>query len=78
MLVLWCHTLRCWLVYDDYRRLDASSPHLLQRYVLALFYFSTNGDKWKKSLGYLTAKNECHWGGITCANERITEFIIRK
>ena len=60
----------CWLIYDDDRYLNASSPYLVQRYVLALFYFATNGFNWTDSFYFLTGKDECKWrklkGGVDC------------
>jgi len=38
----------------------------LQRYVAALFYFSTGGDDWIKSENYLNNEHECQWTGIIC------------
>ena len=53
------YSAACWLIYDDSRNLDASSPQLLQRYILALLFFSTKGLEWKNNWGYLTGKSEC-------------------
>lgn len=39
--------------YPDWRR--------IQRYVLAVFYYSTNGDDWTDKNGWLTDDNECEW-----------------
>jgi len=33
----------------------------LQRYQMALFYFSTNGPAWMNSTGWLTSTDECSW-----------------
>lgn len=35
-----------WLINEDARQLDVSDDLLEQRYILALIYFSTNGDDW--------------------------------
>jgi hypothetical protein len=39
--------------YPDWRR--------IQRYVLAVFYYSTNGDEWTDSTGWLSDQDECEW-----------------
>lgn len=39
--------------YEDWR--------LIQRYVLAVFYYSTSGDKWKENTDWLSGENECTW-----------------
>lgn len=33
----------------------------IQRFALATFYFSTNGDKWKQNDSWLTEEDECSW-----------------
>ena len=37
-----------WLLREDGRNLQPNDPTLTQRYVMALLYFSTNGEKWFK------------------------------
>ena len=68
----------CWLIYDDTKQLEATDPFLIQRYVLALFYLSTNGSNWYFNFGYMTAGNECSWAGITCVDGYVTEFNYGK
>jgi hypothetical protein len=43
----------------------------IQRYSLAVFYYSTNGDRWTNADGWLSDENECSWftralGGEAC------------
>jgi hypothetical protein len=33
----------------------------IQRYVLAVVYYSTNGDGWQKREGWLSDEDECTW-----------------
>ena len=68
----------CWLIYDDIKQLKATDPFLIQRYVLALFYLSTNGNNWRSTFGFMTASNECDWGGITCVDGYVTELNYSK
>ena len=35
-----------WIAYEDKRELQATDSQLVQRYVLALLYISTNGNEW--------------------------------
>ncbi len=51
-----------------------------QRYGLAMFYYSTNGQSWKKSDNWLTpSSHECDWFGIVCAGNKTVEVInLRK
>ncbi len=55
-----------WIVDVDTMQLDATSPHLEQRYVIALLYYALGGVDWKNNTGYLTPTNECIWYGIRC------------
>ena len=68
----------CWLIYDDIKQLKATDPFLIQRYVLALFYLSTNGNNWHSTFGFMTASNECDWGGIICVDGYVTELNYSK
>jgi len=34
---------------------------MIQRYILAVLYFSTNGPEWMDSLHFLSSKEECEW-----------------
>jgi hypothetical protein len=50
-----------WLV-DLNSELDGySERQLLQRFVMATFFFSTNGENWSNNEGWLSAENECRW-----------------
>ena len=68
----------CWIIYDDMREFNASSPNLVQRYVLGLFYIATNGPKWTRSYSFLSDKHECDWGGITCDESFVQLLSICK
>jgi len=40
---------------------------LRQRYILAIFYYSTNGDTWGRSDNWLQSRvPECTWFGVVC------------
>jgi hypothetical protein len=39
-----------------------------QRYGLTTLYFSTGGETWTKSDGWLGETQECEWFGVFCAN----------
>lgn len=38
----------------------------LQRYILAVLFYSLNGPSWKERSGWLSFDSECTWKGITC------------
>lgn len=61
----------CWTLNDDpyltqysnttVTKTSDAERRMMQRYILAVFYFSTNGQKWKKDLNFLSSKSECEW-----------------
>jgi hypothetical protein len=56
-------------------------PTIEQRYGLATFYFATIGNDWIKSDNWLSAKSECEWFGVTCAepdNAIVEKLQLRK
>lgn len=65
-----------WLVSKDGRFLCPIDNTLVQRYVLALLYYETNGDNWWNctqneatdcgEFPFLSPASECNWGGIDC------------
>ena len=81
-----------WLANEDEAELQPEDPALFDtirdRYIMALFYFATNGDGWFYRLGFLTSVPVCNWNdgnpgigfdGVECdANSSVTEITIRK
>ena len=72
----------CWLIFDDARQLDPltnySSISLVQRYVLAVLFYSTQGWAWYEMYNFLGEQTECKWNnssatygilGIMCDEE---------
>ena len=56
-----------------------SYPTIAQRYGLATFYFSTNGEAWTQNTGWLGTAGECDWFGVTCVDGiNITDLLLRK
>ena len=41
---------------------------ITQRYILAVFYYSTDGNNWFNKSSWLGASNECTWYGVKCTN----------
>jgi hypothetical protein len=50
-----------WLQRDPRYNEYQSVHRLNQRYALAVLYYSTNGDSWQNSTGWLTDESECDW-----------------
>ena len=56
----------CWWLNDMDKNVEKLSKNeaLIQRYILAVVYFSTNGASWFNSSNWLTPESECNWYGI--------------
>ena len=78
-----------WLSEEDALRVTPDSSNFLQRFALAVLYYSTNGDEWTKcskdaddcdnKKHYLSDKHECNWYGSTCADgDALDELNIGK
>jgi len=80
-----------WIIENDNMELCPDSSNLLQRYILSLLYFSTNGNKWTRCFEndtdclvpynwtpYLSDKAECKWVGTFCNAEGDVTGIIFK
>ena len=39
---------------------------IIQRYILAVFYYSFNGNRWRNNSGWLGGSNECDWYRVGC------------
>ena len=44
------------------KTVDEATPYVIQRYIMAVLYYSTTGPKWKDQFGFLSNVNECEWG----------------
>ena len=63
-----------WILNHDGLRLCPGDPKITQRWVLAVMYYSTDGDNWAVCYendplcpdSFLNPSNECDWFGITC------------
>ena len=76
-----------WVAYTDEVQAAMGSVKLTQRYILAVFYFSTGGDNWEEcnrllrscNIGFrwLTGeKSECLWHGIRCTEDQHVSNIL--
>jgi hypothetical protein len=48
---------------------------LLQRYVLAFLYFSTEGPEWSAQENWIQDVNVCTWYGVECSDEKLVDFV---
>lgn len=74
-----------WIINEDLRRLCPDSRKIIQRWTLAVMYFSTGGDDWLQCFAgdpscgnaspffnrdaFLSPSIECEWAGISCNSE---------
>lgn len=70
-----------WITHQDVLQLHAKSTNLIQRYVLAVLYYSTAPEGWNKRFNWLSGKHECEWsdgGGIrSCTkNKQVTDISL--
>lgn len=77
-----------WLASYDAAQLSVSNPTwVIQRYILAVLYYSFNGGKWQNQYNFLSSDHECHWNGnwndiyflvegVTCDEFNNTIFIV--
>ena len=67
------------LLNDDSAQLDPCEvPTIVQRYALATFYFSTDGEDWENNDRWLSSSDECNWHGITCNGGSVTDIDLCK
>jgi hypothetical protein len=50
-----------WISDEDPMQLDINDLGFEQRYVMAVFYYSLDGDNWSSSDGWLSGDSECTW-----------------
>jgi hypothetical protein len=83
-----------WLMYEDKVYVCPEDGGMIQRYVMAVFYFSTGGDTWTRcgadeshsscdgatgEVRFLSDAHECEWYGISCDEiNSITKIAFEK
>ena len=86
-----------WIAEKDERMLEVPSGdymdnlEFVERYIIAVFYFSLNGPQWDLQLGFLGSSSICDWqdsfqstdgptrkAGIGCNQGRLADLHLRK
>ena len=83
-----------WLMYEDEVYVCPEDEGIVQRYVIAVFYFATGGDTWTRcgadkaysscdetngEVRFLSVAHECQWYGISCDGmNSITKIAYEK
>jgi len=71
-----------WISTVDSQQLDLNSTDLTERYIAAVLYFATSGEKWSSQYNFLNGDSICSWNdgggnGIGCdGNERVSTIFI--
>ena len=73
-----------WLTEEDEGCSIVDHRKILQRYILASFYFATSGDGWSRcnqndqkceNRSFLSSKSECEWYGVKCNQDGFVSNI---
>ena len=51
---------------------------IIQRYVLAAFYYATGGDGWTNGNGWLGSETECDWFRVNCNGSGVVRGLPLK
>jgi hypothetical protein len=62
------HQAIFWLLQDDPIKVKTESD-LIPRFVLAVLYYTHNGNLWKDSTNWMTDQDACEWKGIICDSQ---------
>jgi hypothetical protein len=78
-----------WLAGDTVWQIENSTLRMERRYVLAVLYYSTQGDTWQEKYDFLTDSDECtwnkrdgeqdriNWKGVICNEEdEVAEIVL--
>jgi hypothetical protein len=75
---------RDWIIEEDPAELNQRSPALLQRYAMAVLYFSLDGENWFDNRNWLSGESVCDWFGASAQcdesdaeNPRVSHLILR-
>ena len=72
-----------WLRLNPPTESESKFRPVIQKFVLLVFYFSTNGDGWFNKMGWLSTNEECKWfstassGSICDQHGRLIEIDLR-
>ncbi len=68
-----------WIINLDQMKLPASSETMVHRYILAVLYYSLDGEDWLPSINDWLEGHMCQWSGVTCfMNREIISLTMSK
>lgn len=47
-----------------------------ERYALAVFYYSTDGENWSNNSDWLTNEDHCNWYQLQCSDDKLSEIEL--
>jgi len=60
----------------EFDELLNAETHFVQRYALAVLYYSAKGENWTHSDNFLDDNHECEWYGISCNSKLEVDEIV--
>jgi len=76
------YTSACWIINYDLLQLNANDTNIIQRYIMALLFYSTDGWNWRYGYSFLSGMHECQWNsdaqGIDCRDDSVTDIDLCK
>ena len=68
---------KSWLLNNDTATNACHGTNqILQRFSLAVFFYSTLGSNWFNNNFWLGQKGECEWHGVICTNGTVTSLEL--
>jgi len=68
------HQALCWLLNDINE--NVSNAYIVQRYVLAVLFYTTNGENWNNNDYWKIDEDQCVWYGISCLDGIVTKIDL--
>jgi len=65
-----------WVLYDDGMQLNYNSSNIVQRYVMMVLFYETNGEGWTKNTGFGSRTDECTWSGVECSSQDVAALLF--
>jgi len=66
-----------WLLESDKVPLPPTDSRFVQRYVMAVLYYSLNGENWERSEGWMGQDDICHWQHVCCMDRTRSHCMSR-
>ena len=71
-----CEPANFALLWLSTGRVTSNDLDLLQRYIMAFLYYSTEGEQWTQDSRWLSEANVCEWFGLVCSNPDLARIQL--